>query len=117
MKKWNIEFIVGNLEEKRLYRQQMRRVRALPKDYQYVYRKLLNYGYHFGFCSLSQSDLLDFFEQNAATGRSALEIIGHDAAAFYEELMRTNGSQSAKRKEQFNREILEYFERKGHHYA
>lgn len=112
MEKNIIELIVGNFEEKRAYRQMMKRVNALPKNYRYVYKKNLKYGYNFGFCFL-QTDLLDYFEECAANGLSIQEAVGQDAAGFCDELMCISGAQSIKKREQFNQEILNHFFPKG----
>jgi DNA-binding ferritin-like protein (Dps family) len=64
------------------------RAKALPKDYQVVYKEIKTYIW-----KRSEQEsievfkgLLDLFEEGAANGRSALEITGNDVAAFCDEL-------------------------------
>lgn len=82
-------------DDKKEYRDQMARVKALPEGYRFVFSKLQNYMWSFaggsGFDMLStQYDLIDLFEAGAAQGRSVLEITGEDVAGFCDELIRGN---------------------------
>lgn len=109
MAKSIMEILIGNLEEKRVYRQMMQRVKALPKDYRYVYKKIMSYAYTTGSYGLFQCGLLDFFEECAADGRTVQEIVGTDTASFCDELTRTVEPQNTDIREQLNREILAHF--------
>ncbi len=79
--------------EKREYRQQQARAKALPEDYRYVYDKIQQYMWgHAGGSGMDMmpilSDLLDLFETGAAEGKRVLEVTGEDVAAFCDELLR-----------------------------
>lgn len=108
-----LERVIGDLDEKRAWRRLMKRVDALPKDYRFAYRKILNYGYKFGFCCVTQSDLLELFEESAASGRPVLDVVGSDVAAFCDELIRASAAETADARMMLNREIAEHFHGKG----
>lgn len=80
------------MEQKREYRQQMERVKALPEDYQYVFKKIQQQMWQFvagdGVDMMElQVNLLDLFEEGAAHGKTVLEITGPDVAAFVDALL------------------------------
>ena len=63
------------IKNKREYRMQMERVNSLPKDYQYVFRKIQDYMWRFvsgaGYDMMElQYGLIDLFEQGAAEGKT-----------------------------------------------
>lgn len=74
------------IEGKREWRAHMARVKALPPDYQIVYKEIQKYLFKAGPVDLADRRLLpgivDFFEEGAAAGRGVLELIGNDVAAF-----------------------------------
>lgn len=78
---------------KKEYREHIKRVKALPKDYQIVYKEIQKYLFKVGPYKLSESiDLLsgivDFFEEGANLGKDVLEVTGKDVAAFCDELIK-----------------------------
>lgn len=79
------------IEGKRRWRAHVDRVRALPPDYRIVYEEIQKYLFKIGPVSLTDGDLLsemvDFFETGAASGTSAMELIGPDVAAFTDDLI------------------------------
>jgi DNA-binding ferritin-like protein (Dps family) len=64
----------------------MARVKALPPDYQIVYKEIQRYLFKVGPVDLPDGSLLsgivDFFEEGVAAGKGVLELIGNDVAAF-----------------------------------
>ena len=99
------------IESKREYKQQMARVEALPKDYQYVFKKIQ--GHMWMFAAGSGYDmmkihygLIELFEAGAADGKHVLEITGEDVAAFCEELLRSTSTYTENWREALNRDIL-----------
>lgn len=81
------------IEEKKEWREHMARVKALPKDYQIVYKEIQKYIFKVGTVEAKDSmDLLlgivDFFEEGAALGKEVLEVTGSDVAAFCDDLMK-----------------------------
>ena len=79
------------IDGKRQWRAHTARVKALPPDYRIVYQELQKYLFKVGPVSLTDGDLLseivDFFESGAASGRGAMELIGPDVAAFCDGLI------------------------------
>ncbi|WP_460110038.1 DUF1048 domain-containing protein [Streptomyces sp. YKOK-J1] len=80
------------IEGKKQWRAHMARVKALPPDYQIVYKEVQKYLFKVGPVSLSDGTLLpaivDFFEEGVAAGRGVLELIGTDVAAFCDDLIK-----------------------------
>ncbi len=84
------------IEGKKQWRAHMARVRALPPDYQIVYKEMQRYLFKVGPIDLPGGHLLSgivgFFEEGAAAGKGVLELIGNDVAAFCDDLV--NGSRT-----------------------
>ncbi|OLT38187.1 hypothetical protein BJF79_05520 [Actinomadura sp. CNU-125] len=80
------------IEGKKHWRAHMARVKALPPDYQIVYKEMQRYFFKVGPVDLVEGDLLsgivDFFEEGVATGRGVLELLGDDVAAFCDDLIK-----------------------------
>lgn len=99
------------LESKREYKQQMARVEALPKDYQYVFKKIQEHMWKFaagsGYDMLKiHYGLIELFEAGASDGKHVLEITGEDVAAFCDELLRSASTYTENWRESFNHDIL-----------
>jgi DNA-binding ferritin-like protein (Dps family) len=99
------------IESKREYRQQMARVEALPKDYQYVFKKIQGHMWMFaagsGYDMMEiHSGLIELFEAGAADGKHVLEITGEDVAAFCDELLCSARTYTEDWRESLNRDIL-----------
>lgn len=99
------------IESKREYKQQMARVEALPKDYQYVFKKIQGHMWMFaagsGYDMMKiHYDLIELFEAGAAEGKHVLEITGEDVAAFCDELLRSARTYTEDWCEALNRDIL-----------
>ncbi|GAA1524276.1 DUF1048 domain-containing protein [Kribbella lupini] len=79
------------IEGKKQWRAHVARVKALPPDYQIVYKEMQKYFFKVGPVELTEGDLLsgivDFFEQGVASGKGVLELIGTDVAAFCDDLI------------------------------
>ncbi len=104
---FNIKKII---ESKREYKQQMARVKALPKDYQYVFKKIQSHMWMFaagsGYDMMKiHYDLIELFEAGAAEGKHVLEITGEDVAAFCDELLRSARTYTEDWREALNRDI------------
>jgi DNA-binding ferritin-like protein (Dps family) len=102
------------IESKREYKQQMARVKALPKDYQYVFKKIQGHMWMFaagaGYDILKiHYDLIELFEEGAANGKHVLEITGEDVAAFCDELLRSARTYTENWRQELNRDILKKF--------
>ena len=75
------------IEGKKQWRAHMARVKALPPDYQIVYKEIQRYLFKVGGGTLL-SGIVDFFEEGVADGKGVLEIIGSDVAAFCDDLVK-----------------------------
>lgn len=80
------------IEGKKQWRAHMARVKALPPDYQIVYKEIQRYLFKVGPVDMSDGRLLsgivDFFEEGIAAGKGVLELIGNDVAAFCDDLVK-----------------------------
>jgi DNA-binding ferritin-like protein (Dps family) len=80
------------IEGKKQWRAHVARVRALPPDYQIVYKEMQRYLFKVGPIDLADGRLLpgivDFFEEGVAAGKGVLELIGNDVAAFCDDLIK-----------------------------
>ena len=80
------------IEGKKQWRAHVARVKALPPDYQIVYKEMQRYLFKVGPVDLPDGPLLsgivDFFEEGVAAGKGVLELIGDDVAAFCDDLVK-----------------------------
>ncbi|MCX4580122.1 DUF1048 domain-containing protein [Streptomyces sp. NBC_01571] len=80
------------IEGKKQWRAHLARVKALPPDYQIVYKEMQKYLFKVGPVSLADGPLLsgivDFFEEGVAAGKGVLALIGTDVAAFCDDLIK-----------------------------
>ncbi|SDM40466.1 DUF1048 domain-containing protein [Allokutzneria albata] len=80
------------IEGKKQWRAHMARVKALPPDYQIVYKEIQRYIFKVGPVDLLDGTLLtgivDFFEEGVAAGKGVLQLIGTDVAAFCDGLLK-----------------------------
>lgn len=117
-----IKLIIGDLGEKRVYKQFMKRVNALPKEYRFAFRKIEHYMYTVGppggdmtiFTDLTMfTNLVDLFEASAAEGRQVLDVIGSDVGKFSDEFMRASGTDTETLRKKLNKEVMEKFSKEG----
>ncbi|SDT51153.1 DNA-binding ferritin-like protein (Dps family) [Paenibacillaceae bacterium GAS479] len=81
------------IQGKKEWRAHVARVKALPQDYQIVYKEIQKYLFKVGPVELTDgmgllSGIVDFFEEGAALGKGVLEVTGNDVAAFCDELIK-----------------------------
>ena len=82
------------IEGKKKWRAHMARVKALPQDYQIVYKEIQNYLFKVGPVDLTTdetgllSGIVDLFAEGAALGKGVLEVTGSDVAAFCDDLIK-----------------------------
>ena len=81
------------IEGKKKWRAHMARVKALPQDYQIVYKELQKYLFKVGPVELSDgtgllSGIIDLFEEGVVLGKGVLEVTGSDVAAFCDDLIK-----------------------------
>lgn len=98
------------VKNKRKYKKEMQRVKDLPKDYQYVFKRIQNHMWKFG-CGSGydmmevQCDLSDLFEESAADGKNVLEITGKDVAGFVDELLKNTRTYTQDWRNKLNKKI------------
>ena len=74
------------IEGKKQWRAHLARVKALPPDYQIVYKEIQRYIFKVG--PIDWPGIIDFFEEGVAAGKGVLELIGDDVAAFCDDLVK-----------------------------
>jgi DNA-binding ferritin-like protein (Dps family) len=85
-----IEKIIGDIGDKRRWRQYKTRTRHLPENYRTAIDALERYLTYFGAITKGDTlmsmleDLADLFEQSAASGTSIRAIVGDDPVEFAE---------------------------------
>ena len=81
------------IQSKKEWREHIKRVKALPKDYQIVYKEIQKYIFKVEPNELNESmellsGMIDFFEEGVSLGKSILEIMGDDIASFCDDLIK-----------------------------
>ena len=88
-----IEKLVGDLGDKRKYREYKARVKALPAGYREAAKGLERYLMYFGPSNDGAAlvamlgDLADLLEQSAGDGTPVRDLVGHDPVEFAETFM------------------------------
>jgi len=117
-----IKLIIGDLDDKRAYKQMMKRVDALPKDYKFAFRKIQHYIYTVGSINADMTifedmtmftELIDLFEASAAEGRQVIDVIGSDVDRFSDEFMSAYITNTETQREKLNKDIAEKFNKGG----
>ena len=90
--------IGGKKKWQEKWRAHMARVKALPQDYQIVYKEIQNYLLKVGPVEPSDgtdflsgdllSGIVDHFQECATLGKGVLEVTGSDVAAFCDDLIK-----------------------------
>lgn len=80
------------IEGRKEWRAHVSRVKALPHDYQIVYKEIQKYLFKVGPVELNEgigplSEIISFFEEGAIAGKRVLEVTGSDVAAFCDALI------------------------------
>lgn len=81
------------IEGKKEWRAHMARVKALPQDYQIVYKEIQKYFFKVGPVELTEdsgllSGIVDLFEEGSALGKGVLQVTSSDVAAFCDNLIK-----------------------------
>lgn len=117
-----IKLIIGDLDEKRKYKQMMKRVDSLPKDYSFAFKKIQKYIYTVGMPSEDMkgfnylnmfTDLVDLFETSSMDGRQITDVIGNDVSNFCYDFINAYTTDTETLKEKLNKEILERINNNG----
>lgn len=81
------------VEGKKEWRAHVVRVKALPQDYQTVYKEIQQYIFKVGPVELTDglgllTGIIDLFEEGVALGKGVLQVTGTDVAAFCDYLIK-----------------------------
>ena len=100
-----IDTLIGDLNEKKRYRANEKRAKALPGEYAEAYKEIRNYLFSTsGILTIDPLvSLVDLLEEAAADGRSVVDITGSDVAAFADELVRGEESYFDHAREKLNK--------------
>jgi DNA-binding ferritin-like protein (Dps family) len=98
------------IEGKKQWRAHVARVKALPQDYQIVYKEIQKYLFKVGPVELTDgtgllSGIIDLFEEGAASGKGVLEVTGRDVAAFCDDLIKDSKTYSDIFQESIDQEV------------
>ena len=102
-----IDTIIGDLSEKKEYKKNEARAKALPAEYAAAYKEIKNYIFRTaGLESMEPLKVLvDMFEEAAANNRHVLDITGQDVAAFTDELVKGEKSYLEKQRAKLNNDV------------
>lgn len=103
-----INTIIGNIEEKREYKENEARAKALPPEYAAAYKEIKSYIFNTsGILSMEPlKALVDMLEEAAANNKHVLEITGPNVAAFADELVRGEKSYQDQQRQKLNASIV-----------
>ncbi|RED75114.1 DUF1048 domain-containing protein [Cohnella phaseoli] len=98
------------IQGKKEWRAHMARVKALPRDYQIVYKEIQKYYFKVGPVALTDgtgllSGIIDLFEEGAASGKEVLDVTGSDVAAFCDDLIKDSKTYADMYQESVDQEV------------
>ena len=99
--------IIGDFKEKKRYRKNEKRAKALPTEYAEAYKNIKHYLWNTsGILTIDPLiSLVDMFEEASANGRNVLDITGSDVASFADELVRGEKSWKDQQRNKLNRKL------------
>ena len=107
--------IEGKRKWQQKWRAHMARVKALPQDYQIVYKEIQNYLFKVGPVELTDgtdflstdllSGIIDLFEEGAGLEKGVLEVTGSDVAAFCDDLIKDSKTFADSLQESIEQEV------------
>ena len=101
--------IIGDLNEKKKYKENENRAKALPAEYAEVFRDIKHYLWNTsGVLTIEPLvSLVDLLEEAAADGKKVTDITGPDVAAFADELVRGVSSYKDQQRDKLNKKLGE----------
>lgn len=104
-----INTIIGDLGEKKKYRENEKRAKTLPTEYAKAYKEIRNYLWSTsGILTIEPLvSLVDLLEEAAASGRSVVDITGPDVAAFADDLAKGESSWKDQQRKKLNKSIAD----------
>jgi len=99
-----ISTIIGDLGEKKKYRDNEKRAKALPTEYAKAYSDIKHYLWNTsGILTIDPIvSLVDMLEEAAADGKHVIDITGPDVAAFADELVKGESSYKDQQRKKLN---------------
>jgi DNA-binding ferritin-like protein (Dps family) len=100
-----INTIIGDLGEKKAYRENEKRAKALPAEYAAAYKTIKNYIFHTsGILTMEPLvALVEMLEEAAASGKHVTDVTGPDVATFADELVRGESSYFDQQRQKLNK--------------
>ena len=113
---FNLNKIIRSKQE---YKRQLARIKALPEDYQYVFKEIQSHMWQFasgaGYDIMEiHYGLIELFEEGAAEGKNVLEVTGEDVAAFVDELLKNVRTYTEDWRNRLNQKIKNKIEGNNH---
>ncbi|HIS81268.1 MAG TPA: DUF1048 domain-containing protein [Candidatus Scatomonas merdavium] len=113
---FNLNKIIRSKQE---YKRQLARIKALPEDYQYVFKEIQSHMWQFasgaGYDMMEiHYGLIELFEEGAAEGKNVLEVTGEDVAAFVDELLKNVRTYTEDWRNRLNQKIKNKIEGNNH---
>ncbi len=102
-----IKAIIGDFADKKDYRQNEKRAKALPTEFAEAYKDIRNYLWNTsGVMTIEPFKVLvEMFEEAAADGKHVKDIVGSDVATFADELVRGEKSYFDQQRKKLNKKI------------
>ncbi len=107
----SVKDVLGDdIKGKKEWRVHVARVKALPKDFQIVYKEIQKYLFKVGPVELTDgidllSGIIDLFEESVAFGKGIIEVTGSDVAAFCDNLIKDSKTYADIYKESVDQEV------------
>lgn len=102
-----INKVVGDIREKKVYRENEKRAKTLPAEYVSAYKEIKRYMWNTsGLLTIDPLvELVDILEEAAADGRRVTDITGPDVAAFVDSLVSSEQTYYNKKRNKLNKKL------------
>ena len=102
-----IDSIIGDLNDKKRYRQTEKQAKALPAEYAKAYKEIKHYIWNTSGILIINPlvSLVEMLEEAAADGKRVIDVTGSDVAAFADELVRGESSYKDKQGKKLNQKL------------
>jgi len=102
-----INTIIGDLSEKKKYRANEKRAKALPAEYAQAYDDIKHYLWNTsGILTIEPLvSLVEMLEEAAADGKRVVDVTGPDVAAFADDLVRGESSYKDQQRKKLNEKL------------
>lgn len=102
-----INTIIGDLDEKKRYRQTEKRAKALPAEYADAYKDIKNYLWKTsGILTIEPLlSLVEMLEEAAANNRRVVDVTGPDVSTLADDLVRGESSYKDQQRKKLNEKL------------